>query len=115
MAFTPEQNTVIEATMAAFLEVKRPAPDIRLQVDLAWRIEKQSIIIYEDRLHWKDPSQRIHNDMAKATYVKSANKWKVYWLRSDGKWYSYTPAPEVENLRNFTQLVIEDEAGAFFG
>jgi hypothetical protein len=43
MAFTLEQTAAIESSMADFLARHRPTEEIRNKVDLAWRIERQSV------------------------------------------------------------------------
>ena len=53
--------------------------------------------------------------MAKATYVKADAVWRVFWQRRDLKWHRYHPAPEVDSLEAFLQLVNEDEHGCFWG
>ena len=53
--------------------------------------------------------------MAKATYVKKQNVWKVYWQRADLKWHRYDPDPEVPSLQAFLDLVDRDEHACFFG
>jgi hypothetical protein len=65
----------------------RPPEEIRPQLDIGWRIERQSVFIYEIRPAWNNPSEIRHYDFAKATYVKMGNYWKVYWLRQDMKWH----------------------------
>ena len=53
--------------------------------------------------------------MAKATYVRSQNIWKVYWQRADLKWHSYDPDPEVDSIEDFLSVVDADKYACFFG
>ena len=53
--------------------------------------------------------------VAKATFVKTQNCWKVYWQRADLKWYAYEPVPKVKQLREFLKLVSDDQHACFFG
>lgn len=53
--------------------------------------------------------------VAKTTYVKSQNVWKVYWRRQDLKWHPYPPVPQVRSLAEFLALVEEGENACFFG
>jgi hypothetical protein len=53
--------------------------------------------------------------VAKTTYVKSSNNWKVYWLRANGNWYSYEPKPTVKSFTDFITLVEEDKHHCFWG
>jgi hypothetical protein len=51
---------------------------MRAQLDIGYRIEKQSVIIFEIRPDWMDPKKKVENNVAKATFVKKDNHWKVY-------------------------------------
>jgi Protein of unknown function (DUF3024) len=53
--------------------------------------------------------------VAKSTFVKAKNHWKVFWQRANLKWYQYDPMPTVKNLRDFVKLVEEDQLGCFWG
>ena len=79
----------------------------------AWRI--QSVELFETRPVWDNPSQKMESPVAKATYVKTQNLWKTYWMRADLKCHSYPPAPEVNTLDAFLALVAEDKHACFFG
>jgi hypothetical protein len=52
--------------------------------------------------------------VVKATYVKTENIWKVYWMRADLKWHGFQPAPEVDTVNAFLALVAEDKHACFF-
>ena len=36
----------------------------------------------------------MHSPVAKTTYVKIQDIWKIYWMRQDLKWQGYEPLPE---------------------
>jgi len=105
---------VIEA-MENFLARKRPPEHIRQELDIGYKIEEQSIIVFEVRPQWNKPEVIMENPVAKATFVKTKNHWKVFWIRADLKWYSYAPKPIVNNLKEFSKLVEEDKHHCFFG
>lgn len=105
---------IIEA-LENFLDRKRPGEELRNKVDLGYKIEKQSVVIYEVRPRWDNPPEMIESPFAKATFVLSRQLWKVYWRRSDNKWHTYTPEPEVDSIKDFTSLVEEDEYYCFWG
>ncbi|WP_016988113.1 DUF3024 domain-containing protein [Flavobacterium sp. ACAM 123] len=98
-----------------YLSYIRPGEESRAQLDIGYRIEKQSVIIFEVRPDWIDPKKKVENNVAKATFVKKNNHWKVYWQRADLKWHSYTPKPILENLLDFIRLIEKDEYGCFWG
>lgn len=105
---------VIEV-MENFVERRRPPEAIRNQLDLSYKIENQSIIVFEIRPRWDNPTEKMESPIAKTTYVKSGNCWKVFWMRADLKWHAYQPQPTVASLKHFTQLLEEDKHHCFWG
>jgi hypothetical protein len=105
---------VIEV-MENYIESIRPPENIRHQLDLSYKIENQSIIVFEIRPRWDKPSETMECNIAKTTYVKSSNCWKVFWRRADLKWHPYTPQATVPSLTAFTQLITEDRLHCFWG
>lgn len=115
MSLTPDKILDIVESLENFLSRNRPPENIRDKVDVSYSIEDHSVRIYETRPRWDNPNKIIEANVAKATYVKSRKKWKVYWLRADLKWYPYDPMREVKNIDYFVKLVEEDEHGCFWG
>lgn len=105
---------VIEA-MENFLARKRPPEEYRDKVDLSYKIEDQSIIVVEIRPRFGRAEEKLESSFAKATFVKTKKYWKVFWMRADLKWHSYTPKPTVRSIKEFTDLVEEDKYNCFFG
>ncbi len=101
--------------MADFLLRRRPLKHLRSKVDLAYRIEEQSVVIYEVRPWWRDARRKIEGPVAKATYVKDSNRWMIYWHRGDLRWHRYDPHPEAVVFDEFLAVVDEDANGCFWG
>jgi hypothetical protein len=101
--------------MEAFLDRRRPPEHIRPKLDITYEIEGQNVTIFEVRPQWNNPSVIRQHPVAKATFVKSANSWKVYWMRGNLKWQIYEPKPTVKTLHEWTKLVEEDVHGCFWG
>jgi hypothetical protein len=115
MAFTQEERVQHKKRMDAFIEKRRPPEHIRDQLDLSYRIEEQSIVIFEIRPQWNDPQSIVESPVAKTTWVKSRKVWKIYWMPSDLKWHLYPPLPEVDSLQEFINEVDADSNHCFFG
>lgn len=115
MAFTNDQIEEIENAAAKFMYYNRPPLEVRLQLDLGYRIDDQNVYLFEIRPKWNNPTESMESLVAKTTYVKSKNIWKVFWMRSDLKWHNYKPVPTVATINNFFDLVEEDELSCFFG
>jgi hypothetical protein len=115
MAFTARQTADIESAMADFLTKRRPPEEIRDKLDHGWRIEGQSVVIFSLRPMWRDESKKIEEPIAKATYIRSVNRWKIYCQRSDLKWHSYPLLPEAVIFEEFLAEVDEDGCCCFWG
>lgn len=115
MAFTEIEMQRCKKLVAAFIEKRRPPLHIRPELDLGFRVEGQSVEIFEIRSVWRNPEEKMEHPVAKATYVKTQDIWKVYWMRADLKWHAYAPLPEVAKLEEFLQLVDQDAHACFWG
>ena len=115
MGFSEVEAKKYSWMMDAYLKIRRPPDHLRDKVDIGYRLEDQSIEIFEIRPVWNDPGEKMESSVAKATYVKSKDQWKVYWLRADLKWHGYEPCPVVKTLEEFLQVVDEDQYSCFWG
>ena len=105
----------VEMIMDKWMEKNRPPVEVRDQVDIAYRIKGQSVEIFEIRTSLFNPMNKIENAIAKTTFVKTQNIWKIFWQRSDLKWHTYDPYPEAKSLEEFLRVVEEDENACFRG
>lgn len=115
MAISEFEIKKCEKELEAFMKVHRPPAHIRSQLDLGYRISGQSVEIFEIRPQWNNPAQFREQAVAKATFVKTQNCWKIFWQRADLKWHGYDPAPSVKSLKEFLDIVGEDKHACFFG
>jgi len=115
MAVDVLQSLEIIEVMENFISRIRPPEEIRKKLDISYAIEDQSIIIYEIRPHFQRPGEIIKSGVAKTTFVKAKNQWKVFWQRADLRWHTYEPKPIVKTIKEFTELVDKDEYHCFFG
>ncbi|TMH65866.1 MAG: DUF3024 domain-containing protein [Betaproteobacteria bacterium] len=115
MAFNDIERKRIERDLANFMERRRPPPHIRPELDFGYRISGHSIEIFEIRPDWQNPKEKMEHPVAKTTFVRTQNLWRVFWMRRDLKWHGYEPAPEVRSLHAFLEVVGRDEYCCFFG
>jgi hypothetical protein len=115
MALNNDQVKEIEKSMSDFLELRRPPVEIRDQLDLDYRIEGLSVYIFEIRSQYDNPAIKFESPVAKTTFVKSRNLWKIFWMRANLKWDTYRPKPEVKYFHQFLLIVDEDRLGCFWG
>lgn len=105
---------IIEA-LENFVERNRPPEHIRTKLDIGYKIEDQNAFFFEIRPQWNNPEIIREHPIAKATFVKTKNHWKVFWMRADLKWHNYEPMPTVKTIREFGEIVEEDTHHCFFG
>lgn len=115
MAVDVLQSLEMIEVMENFISRIRPSEELRNKLDISYAIEDQSIIIFEIRPFWSNKDEIINSPVAKTTFVKSRNHWKVFWRMADQKWHSYEPHPIVKSLSDFTRMVEQDEHHCFFG
>jgi hypothetical protein len=115
VAFSEITNKRVEKAALAYLERNRPPPHIRDQVDMGFRIENQSLEIFEIRPSYANHKEKFEVAVAKATYVKKTDMLKIYWQRQDLKWHQYDPVPEVKTIDEFISVVEKYEYCCFLG
>jgi hypothetical protein len=115
MALNDIERKRIENAVAAFVQKRRPAPHIRPELDIGSRVTGQSVEIFEIRPQWNRPDVKREHPVAKATFVRSKARWKIFWMRADLKWHGYEPLSEVDSIEKFLAAVDEDECGCFWG
>jgi hypothetical protein len=115
MALNDFETERVEKTVATYVQKHRPPVDVRELVDLSFRVSGQSVELFEVRPRWDNREEKVEEPIAKARYVKSRQRWSVYWMRADSKWHKYPPRPEVRTLEAFLKLVEEDKHGCFYG
>jgi hypothetical protein len=115
MALALENTVAIIELMENYVEGIRPPLNIRHKLDINYKIEGQSVFLLEIRPSFQNPEIIKESGYAKATFVKSENKWKVYWMRANLKWTIYEPAAKVKTLKEFIMVVEEDKYHCFKG
>ena len=115
MAISEFELKRCEKEVEKFLAIRRPPVHVRNELDFGYRIENQSVELFEIRSNWRNPEEKIEVPFAKATYVKKEKIWKIYWQRQDLKWHSYKPVASVQFFEEFLSVVNEDANACFFG
>ena len=116
MPFQAREPVEIERAASAFMQRHRPPAEIRTEVDIEHHIDGPSLVVFERRRAWRGaPGGTLELPVAKATYVRSRDHWRVCWQRADLRWHRYDPAPKVPTVQAFLDLVDEDAYACFFG
>jgi len=116
MALTKEQITKIEKAAAKYMYYERPPLEVRDQLDLGYRIEGQNVFLFEISPRWDKPEEKTERPVAKTTYIKSKNLWKIYWMRGNLEMVPLRACSfYVKSISDFFDLVTEDALSCFFG
>ncbi|KYP15368.1 DUF3024 domain-containing protein [Flavihumibacter sp. CACIAM 22H1] len=115
MPLTLENTVDIIETMENYIDRVRPPLAVRSQLDIGYSIENQSVVLFEIRPAFHNPTKMIESPYAKANFVKKENHWKVYWMRGNLSWDLYDPQPIAKTLKQFLDLVDRDEHHCFKG
>lgn len=115
MALSEFELKKIEKVVGVFINKHRPPAHIRSELDLGFRVNGQSVEIFEIRPAWNNPNENIEQFVVKATFVKNQKIWKIYWQRADLKWHGYQPHPEAASLEEVLAVVEKDQYACFFG
>ncbi|MEL0630815.1 DUF3024 domain-containing protein [Psychromonas aquatilis] len=114
MAISEFEIKRYEKELDKFIDEHRPPVHVRDQLDINYKIENQSVVLFEIRANFRNPSEKLDIPIAKATYVKTQKVWKIYWQKSDLKWHEYEPVAIVKYLEEFLNVVGQDEYDCFF-
>ena len=114
MAFAEIELARIEKSVGGLCR-RRTKPEIRDQLRLEYSIRRHDIELFEVRPNWRDPAEEMETPVAKIRYVRSANEWRLYWMRQDLKWHSYEPHAVGESLEELVEEVDRVEYCCFFG
>ncbi|HET9702290.1 MAG TPA: DUF3024 domain-containing protein [Burkholderiales bacterium] len=96
------------------MERRRPPPAIRAKRDLGFGIFGHGVEIFEIRPDWQNPKLTMERPVAKATYIRTRNRWRVHWMRRDLKWHAYEPNSDVDSIEAFLHVVDRNEYCCFF-
>ena len=114
MAMSEFEIKRCEKKLDKFINEHRPSVHVRERYDISYKINNQSVELFEIRPKFRNPSEKLKILIAKATYVKTQNIWKIYWQKSDLKWHCYEPVPTVKYLEEFLSVVSENKYHCFF-
>jgi hypothetical protein len=64
-------------TLENFINKVRPPEEIREKLDIAYKLDNQSVIVFELRPNWRNPENKTESQIAKATFVKTKKHRKV--------------------------------------
>jgi hypothetical protein len=104
---------IVEHYIKTWVEKNRPPVEVRNELDLTYDYNDGIFILSEIRELFD--GAKIKSPCAKATLVKKNNTWKLYWMRSNMKWYLFETEVELNTIFDVLNEIEKDEYGCFFG
>lgn len=98
--------------------IPRTAPaaaDVTDELDFGYAIVGHTVDLFEIRPDWRDRTVVRQRPFARIRYVRTADEWRLYWMRADLRWRPYQPAPVRDSPRDVLAEVDKDLHGCFFG
>lgn len=115
MALSPSQLTECLRAVGAFIEKRRPAPEVRPKLDYRAHVRGSTVDIVSVRPAWNNPKAKREDPIARMRWIAKQQVWRLYWMRADLKWHSYPNMPETTTLAEALAEVDADPLCCFFG
>ena len=113
MPIPGDQLLIVETGLAAFSG--RVPEHVRDKVQLRYRREGQSFILFEWRPRMMAPEEWAESPVAKFTYVQTTRRWKLLWMDSNLRWRRYDSLTDSEDIAVLFKEVDEDPLCFFWG
>jgi hypothetical protein len=114
MAFSELELKRIEQTVGEFCRKRSPA-HLRDKLRLESSVKGHEVVLVEQRPKWDDSNEWIESPVAKLKFIRSANKWRLYWQRADLKWHEYPGQSSSDRIGDLVQEIDADPLACFFG
>ena len=105
---------LVETILSKYCENKIPVTTAD-QVRLEFKIKENNVTLYETRLVLRDPSVWSENPVAQFRFDDKTNKWDLYCLYRNSKWYLYRATASSANFDDLLKEVDTDPTGLFWG
>lgn len=114
MAFSELELRQIEQTVEKFCRKQSPI-HLKDKLRLEYLVKGHEVVIVERRPKWDNPKEWIESSVAKLKFIRSANKWRLYWQRADLQWHEYPGLSSSDHLNDLVQEIDADPLACFFG
>ena len=114
MAFDDLELKRIDRQVGALARQRSPE-HVKDQIRTEYRVKGHDVVLYSTRPDWLGSDEWMEEPIAKFKFVRSANEWRLFWMRRDLKWHRYEGLPASDSLANLVQEVDSDPWCCFFG
>ena len=84
MPFSQIELKQIERTVGEFCRRRSPV-HLKDKLRLEYVVKGHDVVVCERLPRWNNPQEWMESPVAKLKFIRSANKWRLYWQRADLK------------------------------
>ena len=114
MALTEIQKAQVEKLLTPYCAKRVPAP-VRSKVRVGYRVDRNAVILYEERPAFQPPHDWQEMVIAKFLYVGTRREWRLYCQHRDSNWHAYQALPASSSFAKLLDEVDADPTGIFWG
>jgi len=93
----------------------RVSPEVRDKVRVCFRIEEDSVTLYEERPALMKPGTLVESNVSKFEYDAKTTMWTLYCRDQYSHWHKYDVFEPSLDFDDLLQEVEEDPTGIFWG
>ncbi|MGQ0557221.1 MAG: DUF3024 domain-containing protein [Nitrospiraceae bacterium] len=108
MAFSKVDLKQIEQTVGTVFCGKHSPAHLNDKLRLVYAVKDHEVVIAERRPRWDNETEWTESPVAKLKFIRSANKWRLYWMRADMKWHEYPGLSSSTRLEDLVQEINTD-------
>ena len=82
---------------------KRSPVQLKDKFRLTYAVKGQEVVIAERRPRWDSQTEWTDTSVAKLKFIRSADKWRLYWMRADLKCHEYPGLSSSSRLDDLVQ------------
>ena len=94
---------------------RRTRPEFADQLRLDYEVDRQNVVVFEERPDWRDATQRMRTPVAKLRFVRTTGAWTLYCSDSNSRWHVYELAEPTADLGELIDAIDMDRTGIFWG
>jgi hypothetical protein len=102
------------AVVGRYCENKVP-PHVRDQIQVSYKIQNDTITIYESRPHWQKPDVWTERTIAQFRYNTKDKLWTLYNSDRNNRWHKHPATGPAATLDPLLEKLDNDPAGIFWG
>lgn len=114
MALSAIQVAEVSDLLSRYSDARVP-PGVREEIRLGFRINGNSVTLFETRPRFQRPEEWAESPVARFRYNKSQSEWALFWRDRNQRWHRYDLKRPSKRLQTLLNEVDRDPTGIFWG